>query len=136
MTDLQEVKVEFPQSSSPIETRAACEKWGVTQCPLKLEYWETKLEQCGFRSDFIKWMLRTIAEGVDIGYKGEPRNHIPYDRVKTAEEVKLLTLQYEEESTQGRVVTEGEIPPLGKWFLRFFMSPAYTISKKRVIGQL
>ena len=99
--------MEFPQSSSATETRAACEEWGVARCFMKLEYWETKLEQCGFRSDFIKWMLRTIAEGVDIGYKGEPRDHRPYDRVKTVEEVKLLTLQYEEEYYTG-VITSGQ----------------------------
>ena len=102
---------------------------------MKLEYWETKLEQCGFRPNFTKWMLRTIAEGVDIGYKGEPRDHRPYDRVKTVEEVKLLTLQYEEESTLGRVVKAGRTPPTGKWFPRFFVSPTYTLPKKRVIGQ-
>ena len=135
MTDLQEGYVGFPKCSSPTETKAACEEWGVARCPLKLEYWENVLDQCGFRPNFNEWILRTIAEGVDIGYRREPRDHRPYERIKTLEEMQLLAQQCEEESTLGRVVKAGKTPPSGMWFPRFFVSPTYTIPKKRVIGQ-
>ena len=35
----------------------------------------------------------------------------------------------------GRIVDVGKSPPTGRWFTQFFISPIYTIPKKRVIGQ-
>ena len=80
-------------------------------------------------------MLRTISEGVDIGYKGQPRDHTPHPRGRTAQEIKLLSAQYKNEKKQRRVIEAGSNPPMGKWFPRFFVSPIYTIPKKHVIGQ-
>ena len=102
---------------------------------MKLEYWKRELERCGFQSEFKQWLLRTIAEGVDVGYKGDPRNHKPYYRSRSSQEVELLSAQYEEEGKLGRVIKAGKTPPSGKWFPKFFVSPTYVIPKKRVIGQ-
>ena len=108
---------------------------GVAECPLKLEYWKRELNQCGFRTDFKQWLLRTIAEGVDVGYKGDPRDHKPSYRSRTPHEVELLSGQYAEEGNLGRVIKVGEKPPSGKWFPKFFVSPTYVIPKKKMIGQ-
>ena len=72
---------------------------------------------------------------MDIGYKGEPRNHIPRPRVRTAQEIELLSAQYKSEKKQRRVIEAGSSPPTGNWFPRFFVSPIYAIPKKQVIGQ-
>ena len=84
---------------------------------------------------FQTWLIRTISEGVDIGYKGEPRNHMPQTRVREAQELELLSAQYQNEKSLRRVIEAGGRPPTGKWFPRFFVSPIYTIPKKKVIGQ-
>ena len=103
---------------------------------LKIEYWKRKLQEGNFKLKFITWLLRTISEGVDIGYKGEPRNHSPPRRgSRTTLETQLLAAQYAAETKLGRVVDAGKKKPGGKWFPRFFVSPTYTIPKKKVIGQ-
>ena len=70
-------------------------------------------------------------EGVDVGYKGDPRNHKPSYRSRTPHEVELLSVQYEEEGKLGRVIKAGKKPPSGKWFPKFFVSPTYVIPKKK-----
>ena len=104
-------------------------------CPLKMPYWTRELERCGFSDEFRTWLLRTISEGVDIGYKGEPRENRPPQRRRTIQEKELLSNQYKKEKELGRIVEVGKSPPSGKWFPHFFVSPTYIIPKKRVIGQ-
>ena len=60
---------------------------------------------------------------------------MPRTRVRTAQELELLSAQYQNEKSQRRVIEAGVRPPTGKWFPRFFVSPIYTIPKKKVIGQ-
>ena len=55
--------------------------------------------------------------------------------MRTATEFDLLSAQYEAEKKLGRVIDAGDRPPGGRWFPRFFVSPTYTIPKKKVIGQ-
>ena len=76
-----------------------------------------------------------ITEGVHLGYKGEPRDHEQRGRVRSRQEIQLLEAQYTKEKDLGRVVEVGKKPPEGKWFPKFFVSPTYTIPKKKVIGQ-
>ena len=114
---------------------SAREEWGVSQCPLKENYWRRELNRCGFKEEFKMWMLRTIIEGVDLGHKFEPRDHTPRHRVRTPQEIKLLSDQYKVETELGRVVRVGEKRPSGKCFPKFFVSPTYIIPKKRVIRQ-
>ena len=59
-------------------------------------------------------MLRTISEGVDIGYKGVPRNHMPPPRVRTDQEDELLSAQYKKEKELGRVIKVGNSHPYGE----------------------
>ena len=104
---------------------SAREEWGVSQCPLKENYWRRELNRCGFKEEFKTWMLRTIIEGVDLGHKFEPRDHTPRHRVRTPHEIKLLRDQYKVETELGRVVRVGEKRPSGKCFPKFFVSPTY-----------
>ena len=80
-------------------------------------------------------MVRTIEEGVDLGFRGKPRNHRTRHRVRTPEEKVQLAGQYKNECELGRVRCTGRTPPYGKLFSKFFVSPTYTIPKKRKIGQ-
>lgn len=102
---------------------------------MKVPYWRRELERCGFRTEFSTWLLRTITEGVDIGYRGEPRDHRPSRRSRNGQEKELLSAQYKKEKGLRRIVEVGKSPPAGKWFTKFFISPTYIIPKKRVIGQ-
>ena len=89
--------VEFPPSSSKEGTEIACRRWRVAQCPLKEDYWDRTLQEEGFPPKFRTWLLRTITEGVDLGYRGEERNHVTKKRSRTAEERNLLAAQYKKE---------------------------------------
>ena len=80
-------------------------------------------------------MYRTITEGVDLGYRAAPRNHHPRTQVRSKEEVKLLSEQYKREVELGSIVCTGRFPPYGELFPKIFISPTYTIPKKRKIGQ-
>ena len=60
---------------------------------------------------------------------------MPPPRVRTDQEVELLSAQYKKEKEQGRVIKVGNSLPTGKWFPLFFVSPIYAIPKKQVIGQ-
>ena len=80
-------------------------------------------------------MRRTLTEGVDMGYKGHPRDHLPLRRIRPEQERTLLSAQYPSEKALGRIVEVGALPPAGIHFPRFFVSPTYTIPKKKVIGQ-
>ena len=108
---------------------------GVARCPLKGEHWKRALDLCGFQAEFKVWLLRSITEGVDIGYRGLARDHQPRRRVRIDQEIKLLSAQYVAEGKLGRVICVGRKPPTGRWFPRFFVSPNYTIPKKKKIGQ-
>ena len=125
----------FPMGSSPQVTKDACEKWKVTKCPLKAAYWISTLKKCGFQDKFQIWMRRTILEGVNLGYKGSPRDHLPPLRSRSEEEEALLSAQYAAEKAVGRVVEVGKLPPKDDLFPHFFVSPTYTIPKKKIIGQ-
>ena len=107
----------------------------MTPCPLKPGYWERTLQECRFAPKFQRWLLRSITEGVNLGYKGEPRDHGQMGRVRSRQEIQLLEAQYTKEKDLGRVVEVGKKPPEGKWFPKFFVSPTYTIPKKKVIAQ-
>ena len=135
LTRLKDYDMEFPVGSSPQKTKEACARWKVATCPLKAAYWISTLRQCGFQDKFQLWMRRTILEGVVLGYKGAPRNHLPPLRTRTVEEEALLSAQYASETAVGRVVEVGSQPPKDGLFPSFFVSPTYTIPKKKVIGQ-
>ena len=125
----------FPKGSSPEFTRKACQRWWVSKCPLKADYWRKVLKEEGFPEIFQTWLIRGIEEGVDLGYKGVPKSHRTRPRIRTAEEKKQLAEQYQTECELGRIVRAGKYPPFGKLFPDFFVSPTYTIPKKRKIGQ-
>ena len=127
--------VEFPPLSSKEGTELACRRWRVAQCPLKEAYWERTLQEEGFPPKFKTWLLRTITEGVDLGYRGEERNHVTRKRSRTIEERNLLAAQYKKELSLHRVVCTGQHRPWGPLFKKFFVSSTYTIPKKRLIGQ-
>jgi len=53
--------------------------------------------------------LRTIAEGVDCSYKGDPRNHShPRSGTRSAPKVGLLAAQYAAEKKQGHPKSKGD----------------------------
>ena len=73
-----------------------------------------ELERCGLKDEFKIWLFRTIFVGVDIGYKGTPRNHMPPPKVRTEQEVELLSAQYKKDTEQGRIIKVGNISPARK----------------------
>ena len=113
----------------------ACRKWWVTKCPLEESYWERTLQEEGFPPRFTKWLLRTITEGVDLGFRGGKENHMLKRRQRTVQERDLLAAQYKREVSLHRVVCTGKHRPWGPLFKQFFVSSTYTIPKKRLIGQ-
>ena len=56
-------------------------------------------------------------------------------RVRSRQEIQLLEAQYTKEKDLGRVVEVGKKPPEGKRSPKLFVSPTYTIPKKKVILQ-
>ena len=84
---------------------------------------------------FQTWLIRTIQEGVNLGYRGSPRDHLPQYRKRPLEEITQLEAQYSHECQLGRIVCAGVAVPYGELFPKFFVSPTYTIPKKRKIGQ-
>ena len=107
----------------------------MARCPLNEDYWERTLQEEGFPPKFKTWLLRTITEGVDLGYRGEEKDHVTKRRKRTAEETNLLAAQYKRELSLRRVVCTGKHRPWGPLFKTFFVSSTYTIPKKRLIGQ-
>ena len=93
------------------------------------------MQEEGFPPKFQKWLVRTIREGVDLGYRGEARDHGKERRKRTQEEISLLAAQYKRETGLKRVVCTGKHEPWGDLFKNFFVSSTYTIPKKRTIGQ-
>ena len=131
---LEGIAVRFPPESSPQRTRAACQRWWVTRCPLNIRYWRRVLEEENFPPVFQTWLLRTIEEGVNLGYQGPPRDHLPRYRKRPPEEITQLQTQYTNECDLGRIICTGSSRPWGGLF-PCFVSPTYTIPKKRKIGQ-
>ena len=135
LTTLAGADTGFPPLSSKLRTELACRRWRVALCPLKEDYWERTLREEGFPAEFQTWLVRTITEGVDLGYRGEVRDHITQRKTRTAEERNLLAAQYKRELSLHRVVCSGQHRPWGPLFKKFFVSSTYTIPKKRLIGQ-
>ena len=85
--------------------------------------------------EFQRWLYRTITEGVNLGFREQPLNHTPPTRTRSDEECLLLGEQYATECALGRTVLVGKARPEGPLFQHFYVSPMYTIPKKRLIGQ-
>ena len=107
----------------------------MAQTPLNEKYWERVLQEEGFPPKFQEWLVRTIIEGVDLGYRGEKEDHVLGRRKRSAQEKALLSAQYKREVALRRVVCTGKVRPWGRLFKKFFVSATYTIPKKRIIGQ-
>ena len=89
---------QLPSRKLYATTVLSCEEWGAAKCPLKILYWRHQQEN--FQPEFQTWLLRTISEGTDIGYKGAPRNQRPQSRgPRTPLGVQLLPAQYATEKS-------------------------------------